>query len=93
MSARFFFNNSFDNALLKCHSYKWLHDSCKKLIADTTNKHSIAKSNHKEALSTAIQCTALRIRDNNSLKSAAGSGLRKWHLYHGDGTVFSCNGI
>jgi hypothetical protein len=48
-------------------TYKWLHDSCKKLMGDTANEHSIAKSNQKEALSTEIQRIASRIRHNDSL--------------------------
>jgi hypothetical protein len=34
-------------------------------MGDTTNKHSIARNNQKEGLHTEIQCSALRIGDNN----------------------------
>jgi hypothetical protein len=43
---------------LKCNN-------CKKLTVDTVNEHSIAKSNPKETLSTEIQCTASRIKDDS----------------------------
>jgi hypothetical protein len=42
-------------------------DSCKQIMGDTANEHSVAKSNQKETLSTEIRCTALRIGDNDSL--------------------------
>jgi hypothetical protein len=41
-------------------------DSCKKLMGDTANEHSIARSNQKEGLPTEIQCSASRIGDNNN---------------------------
>jgi predicted nucleic acid-binding Zn-ribbon protein len=51
-------------------------DSCKKLTGDTTNEHSIAKSNQKEALSTDILCYASRIEDNNDSLSAQLEAVR-----------------
>jgi hypothetical protein len=69
----------------------YICDSCKKIMGDTANEHSIDKSNHKET-STEIQCTAACIGDKDSF-SVQLEMVRANGIYHGDSTVFSHDGV